>query len=460
MRRNDGTTFPTVVTANLLEQYGEPFIVVGFQDLSDQTKRIKAEQTALAKSRFLDHMSHEVRTPLNGMLGIADLLLETELTEKQREFVDMSRVSGQQLLAIVNNILDFSVIDEGTLKLQKNECDWSNLLESQLKIFRTLAAERQVDVVFSLTIAPGLPRRILCDEKRLRQVLFNLLDNSLKFTPRGNVAVRVTEAPTTPESFRKDDKDAGGGPIHRFSFEVTDTGVGISKEKLANLFEAFTLGDASFSRKYGGTGLGLAISRALILKMNGEIIVESETDVGSTFRFTLPFEAAEERTPPENEPVTKKESPKSVAAKSPDETRILVVEDNRIHRIVTGEILKKPGFLYEFAEDGLQGCEAIATKPYDLVLMDCQMPVMDGFDATKRIRAMEAGVDEWKPTHQGRIPIIALTANALPGDEKACYDAGMDDFCSKPANAVQLLEAISKWIPLKKSAPVESGPRP
>ncbi len=428
MRRKDGTRFPAIVTVTPLVHNGSSFFAACFQDLTDQTERIKAEQRALAKSCFLDHMTHEIRTPLNGVIGTTDLLLKTDLDDKQREYLEMARLSGQQLLTIVNNILDFSLIDGGKLQLNEDAVDLAELVESVYRIALSLARERHSEVEIGLLVPPDIPQRILGDEIRLRQILFNLLDNALKFTPRGRISLEV--AVNDSESDER-----------WLDFVVKDTGIGISPEMIDDLFESFALVDASFSRKHGGTGLGLPIAHGLVLQMDGNVSVDSESGVGSTFRFSIPLKLPVGTDTRSDTVVADNQGP----MRRPETITILIVEDNRINRIVTGEILKQVGYRYEYAENGVEACEAVEKQKFNLVLMDCQMPVMDGFEATRRIRSMETGAGESRPAHEGRVPIVALTANALIGDEENCLEAGMDAFCGKPANAEQLLAIIRQW---------------
>lgn len=438
MRRRNGSFFPAVVIVNLLKQHGKPFFAICFQDLTEQTARIKAEQRDLAKSSFLDHMTHEIRTPLNGVIGITDLMLGTNLDEKQREYVGIIHTASQQLLHIVSDILDFTSIDAGKLVLRDENFNLHDLIDLLHRKMLSMVEERKSSVEIFFTVRSEVPQVIFGDPEHLRQILLNLLDNALKFTEQGKIAVDVSVV----EQHLKKTGDADNPSGYCLEFTVTDTGIGISNEKIEDLFEAFAMGDASFSRKYGGTGLGLAISRGLVHQMGGEVYVESEVGVGSKFWFVIPLKT-EQKNILKHETVVDEEPPRH---RSPSEISILVVEDNRINRIVTGEILKQVGYNFVFAENGLEACKKVAEMPFDLILMDCQMPVMDGFEATQKIRAMEQGRDELWAAHEGRIPIVALTANTLAGDEQNCLDAGMDAFCSKPVNAEQLINEVQSWL--------------
>ncbi len=458
LKRKDGTAFPAHVVIDRMEQDGKRLFAACFRDMSEQVRRIEAEQTARAKSRFLDHMSHEIRTPLNGIMGMTALLSETELSTKQRGYIDLARASGKQLLSIVNGILDFSDINAGKIVLHPARFDFSGLLHSVVAQATEMLDPKDTDgkIEFAVKYATAVPRYLIGDMERLEQVALALLDNAIKFTERGKITLVVSND-------GGEIRDAGTPCILRV--EVTDTGCGISDEKMKQLYESFTLGDASFSRKYGGTGLGLVIAKNLVQLMGGAVYSESKADTGkgdggSKFWFVVPLpidggsylETKEWTAPrkyvPKHSNAPEPESPPvSGEADAPnDEPVILVVEDNKINRIVVGEILKNAEFRYEFAENGQIACDAVASKKFSLILMDCQMPVMDGFEATRKIRNMEAGTDEKKPGHSGRIPIIALTANAMKGDEDACLQAGMDAFCGKPTAAPRLLAVMRNWL--------------
>ncbi len=460
MQRKDGTKFPAHVVSDKIELEGETLIAACFRDLSEQVRRIEAEQTALAKSRFLDHMSHEIRTPLNGMIGMTTLLAETELTPKQKGYVDLSRSAGRQLLSIVNGILDFSDINAKKIVLHPARFDFSGLVHSAIAEATEKLDEKDTEgqIEFRVKYATVVPRYLVGDMERLEQIFLAMLDNAVKFTERGTISLVVSDD-------GHESRNVGTPCILRV--EVVDTGVGISEEKMQQLFESFTLGDASFSRKYGGTGLGLVVTKNLIELMGGNVYAESKADTGkegggSRFWFTIPLpidgnaylEAKEwtvvRKVLPKPSEVPSPQSPavpvKLEAEVPNDDPVILVVEDNKINRIVVGEILKNAGFCYDFAENGRIACDAVASKKFSLILMDCQMPIMDGFEATRTIRKMEAGTDEKKPGHSGHIPIIALTANALKGDEEACRQSGMDAFCGKPTETPKLLAAIRDWL--------------
>ena len=448
--RQDGTLFPVYVTINFIEHDEKRIFTACFRDMSEQIRRIEAEQATRAKSRFLNHMSHEMRTPLNGMIGMTDLLIETELTPTQKQYVELAKVSGLQLLSIVKGILDLSELNAGNLHLHQTATfDAAELLNSVVlhTIEKLDEKDSEGKIELSVNYLTAMPRLLRGDEARLEQVILALLDNAIKFTENGTISLTIADE--KPDTHLDE-------PLCLFKFEVTDTGIGISDEKMQQLFESFTIGDASFSRKYGGTGLGLVVSKKIIELMGGTIHVESkaETDHSpgeSRFWFIVPLVIdghtsipARKWTVPREIVHIDREPIDTMQEESPsDEPLILVVEDNHINQLVVGEILRKAGYNFDIAANGRFACEAVAAKRYSLILMDCQMPIMDGFQATQKIRSMETGMEENKPRHSGHIPIIALTANSLAGDEEQCLQAGMDNFCSKPIEAPRLLEIIS-----------------
>ncbi|MDR3197686.1 MAG: response regulator [Planctomycetaceae bacterium] len=614
LERRDRTRFPVQLTADLLERRdGEKLIAVCFNDLTEQIRRIEAEQSSLAKTKFLANISHEIRTPLNGVIGISDLLLKTELNRGQREYVELVRGSGRHLLSIVDDMLDFSKIEEGDIQLNFAEFDMPELLESVLAALAAKALNRNLELCG--VYLTDIPQRVHGDAGRLRQVLFKLLNNGIKFTERGGVTLSVG---------LDSQQERGGIPYCVLRFEIMDTGIGIPRDKLHQLFNSFSQLDSSFAKKYSGTGMGLAISREMIRLMGGEIQVESWENIGSRFQFTIPFAcdkhifqmsgifrkgqtalagqkilvAAENnllrevivgllqswgmnvwacRTKEEALPdlhnaahhgepyriavidncladgsgaelikamkrdfdlqsaavimltplakdyletdwlvksvdlvigkpffcyllfdavfeiithrnifsgnieklrrqwkttwdeenylnvtinnynaatvISEVSGNTGMAAQSPSVTQtlqakptILVAEDNRINQIVIGGILAKADLNFELVENGVKACEAVFLRGFSLILMDCQMPEMDGFEAARTIRNMEAGADVRKPGHTGHIPIIALTANSLQDDRERCFKYGMDDFCSKPIDAKYLIDVIQKWL--------------
>jgi signal transduction histidine kinase/ActR/RegA family two-component response regulator len=370
------------------------------------------KREAEIKAQFFANMSHEIRTPMNGVIGMTRLLLDTPQSDEQRDYTETIQRSADGLLRIINDILDFSKIEAGKLTLHSTEFEPGELINTTLKILSTDLRSKGLRVIVDVDPSIGWRKG---DAGRLRQVLLNLAGNAVKFTSEGSVTVRAWPAEGD-----------------RVRFEVIDTGIGISQKSLGRLFQAFTQVDDSDRRQYGGTGLGLSISQKLVVLMGGEIGVESKIGVGSTFWFSVPLEriAAPVLQDVPVVPVG------DVSKNSRSTGHVLVVEDNVINQKVTISLLKKLGHTADIAVNGMEAVEQASRTTYDLILMDCQMPVMDGFEATRQIRMH----GNYKNT-----PIVALTAGAFKSDEVNCLAAGMDAYLSKPVNITSLADVLQRW---------------
>lgn len=391
---------------------------------ASESARQKAESANQAKSEFLATMSHELRTPLNGVLGMIDLIQEDPLSHRQRDYLDTARQSTEDLLTVISDILDFSRVDNGSLVLDSQEFDVRKLIENCTASYRHLAEERGLPLNLSFYGEwPDTPI-VVGDAPRLRQILAGLIDNAIKFTGDGFINIQAGCVALEDNCLI-------------LNCSVSDSGSGIPVDRLSDIFNSFEQLENGDDRRHGGTGLGLALVQRLIELMGGHIKVETDLGKGSSFRFELPFElanGAESKKPPEE----------SARLSAHGAAHALVVEDNLVNQRVAMALLARLGFQTDSADNGKDAFEKVRNnhRGYDLILMDCQMPILDGYETTRMIREWEQG------NGQSGTPIIALTADVLPGTEKSCLDCGMNDYLAKPVRKENLQAVLSRWVQL------------
>ncbi len=420
--RKDGSEVPVEVSAQLFDYLGKPATLGVTRDITERKRaqaeleraKIEAETANRAKSDFLTRMSHEMRTPMNGITGMTNLLLDSSLAAEQREFAELVHRSARGLLAVINDILDLSTIEAGRMEMENAEFDILDCVREAGDLMAPQARAKCLAFLFHSCLAG---RRVLGDRGHVRQIVLNLLDNAIKFTDRGSVALRIDSS-----------EQLNGRRI--FQISVEDTGIGIAPEHLPLLFSNFSQIDSSVTRKHEGAGLGLAISRRLAELMGGTLNVSSQPGFGSEFMLTLPLQCIQENNAAADV---------NTATFSSRARRVLLAEDNPVNRKIAVRLLENLGCLVDVATNGLEAMEMAVRVPYEAIFMDCGMPEMDGYTATREIRLRQP--------MPARVPIVAVTAHAIAGAREQCLEAGMDDYIAKPIRPADLQRALVRWCP-------------
>ncbi len=412
----------------VVDNEGNVYRLVGtLQDITDrkviEKQIVKAKEVAEAavyvRERFMANISHEIRTPMNGVLGLTNILIEMETEREKKDYLKAIKSSADNLLVIINDLLDFSKIESGKMTFEKISFDIRDLLQSMSAMLGIRAKERNID--FKVEFDSKVPDFVLGDTVRLNQIIVNLVGNALKFTEKGNVVIAIKVAEELKDKYL-------------LQFDIKDTGIGIPKDKLEFIFDSFTQANIDTERKFGGTGLGLAICKQLCELQGGRLWVESEEGKGSTFSFILGFAKSDELK--SNTVIEKKAKVSSYDADDWSGYNILLVEDNKVNQMLAEKVLTSWGLNVDIANNGLEAIDSVKLKPYDLILMDLQMPKMDGYNATKALRE----------EHNISQPIIAMTASAMKDDLDRCLSLGMNAYVTKPFQPHDLKELIGKWL--------------
>lgn len=423
-RHKDGHLVPVSITVSPIRDNAGNIIGASkvSRDISDRIRAEEAIQESVRKKdEFLANMSHELRTPMNAVVGLSHLLIRSHsLSERERKYVETLKLSADNLMELINDLLDFAKIDAEAIEIENVEFNLAEQVEKAISVANVKAQEKNLTLYVNYD--PSLNRYYMGDPLRIHQVLMNLISNAVKFTETGSIEVDVNGVVD-----KKTD-------ITLLTIRVSDTGIGIKKDKLSTIFDKFTQGDSSITRRYGGSGLGLAIAKAFLTKMNCTIRVESELGVGSSFIINLPLKNTDKAS------VIESFSVKTAPVVPVGHRNVLLVEDYQPNILVAGEMIDQLGYNYDVAHNGFEALRKVAHNRYDVILMDVQMHELDGLEATRRIRHLEAAKGK------GRTPIIAMTAHVREQDKDKCFDAGMDDFIPKPFDPLELSRKISRYV--------------